>query len=474
MKHFILSVLLFAGFAAHMEAQNPTICRLGFTYDISQFSHWGNGKPVITKVYPYSSAEQAGLKMYDIIEAVEGVAIADMSMEDLPQLLNPAGKNEVSLMITNLTDSARMVIVPKDCKRTDAITEDQLASAFSMYSIETTCERLFTCPFKTVVTSDSVDFTLFKSFGFGPVDENNRKLEEAINAAIEKEFIKKGLTYKALEPDMLVETFYFYKKNSNFKGVSLVRGERAPVYRYDYALGRIEKFPFLENTVAESEAEYLMQLGVRLIDKRLKPGRILWECEASELMEGPFRLENYAQSHIPLMCMQYPYTKYIRNVQFLITQKSYNYTGISYDINHLEYIMNVDLNSPAHLAGLRVRDIIEKIDNQSMGGHTAEDFTAAYKQFITNTMSLRDPKTVFTDANGFRLCMFWDKFKYTQVADAVQNPRNMALFAYLYKFAPYVSPSGTNACTFYIKRGKEKKEIMIRPAVHTEMTIEIK
>ncbi|GHT29782.1 hypothetical protein AGMMS49574_07490 [Bacteroidia bacterium] len=474
MKHFILSVLLLAVFAVNMEGQNPTICRLGFTYDISQSSHWGKGKPVVTKVFPYSSAEMAGVKVYDIIDAIEDIPVSELAVNDIPTLLNPAGKNSVVLTMTNLTDSAKRVSINKDCKRSDAITEDQLASAFSMYSVESTSERVFTCPFKTTVISDPVNFLRYKTFAFGPIDENNRKLEEAINAAIEKEFRKKGLTYNALNPDMIVETFYFYNKNPNFKGVSLVRVDNnQSAYRYDFMLNRIEKFPFLDNTVAESEAEYLLQLGVRLKDNRNGTGRILWECEANELMNGPFRLENYAQSHIPLMCMQYPYSKYTRNVQFLVSQKSYNYTGISYDVNHLEQVMDVDLNSPAHIAGLRVRDVIERIDTQPMN-HTTEEYTAAYKQFITNTMSLRDPNTVFTDANGFKFCMFWDKFKYTQVADAIQSPRNMAIFGYLYKFAPYVSPSGNNACTFYIKRGKEKKEVVIRPTIHSEMTIEIK
>ena len=50
------------------------------------------------------------------------------------------------------------------------------------------------------------------------------------------------------------------------------------------------------------------------------------------------------------------------------------------------------------------------MDGQSMN-HSAEEVTAAYKQVITNTMPLRDERTAFTDANGFQLCMLWDKMK---------------------------------------------------------------
>ena len=69
----------------------------------------------------------------------------------------------------------------------------------------------------------------------------------------------------------------------------------------------MEIFPFLNPTAAETEAEYLLQFGFRLIDQRDVPGRILWECEANELLEDSYRLDEYARIHAPLMCMQYPY-----------------------------------------------------------------------------------------------------------------------------------------------------------------------
>ncbi|MDR2495575.1 MAG: DUF4136 domain-containing protein [Tannerellaceae bacterium] len=473
MKQLLLTTLAFIMLSAATSAQNPVICRLGFAYDLSRSLNWGKGKPVVTKIYPYSPAERAGIKLFDVIDAIEGVSTTDMTPPELTAMMNPDGKTEVSLLISNLSESGKTVIVPKDCKRTDAISEDQLAVAFSMYSPENTSERVFVCPFKTGITADTVNFNRFTYFAFAPVDEANARIETAINAALEKEFKKKGLSYRAYDPDVLIETFYSYGKNPNFRKSGIAAKSRQLVYRYDFSLSRMERFPFLEQGVPESEAEYLLQLGVRMIDKRVKPGRILWEAEANELLSAPYRLETYAQSHIPLMCMQYPYVKYTRNVQFLVSMKSFNYTGISYDINNLATVMSVDLNSPAHAAGIRIRDIIEKIDNQSME-HTAEEFTAAYKQFIANTMPLRDESTVFTDANGFKQCMQWDKMKYVQVLDAMQNPYNMTAFAYLYKFAPYMSPTGTNSCTFVIRRGRNRSEALIRPAIHTETTVEIK
>ncbi|MDR0537217.1 MAG: DUF4136 domain-containing protein [Tannerellaceae bacterium] len=473
MKQFLFLILLLASTTNRTWSQNPMVCRLGFAYDISLSPNWGKGKPVITKIYPYSSAEQAGLQVYDIIEAIENVPVTELTPPEITAMMNPADKNEVALRITNLRDLDKTIVVTKDCKRADAITEEQLAVAFSMYSPENTSERLFVCPFKTAVRADTVDFRTFRTFGFEKIDDNNRRIELAINSAIEKELKKKGLI-QASSPDISIQTYYSYQRNPNYRKTSVQqRTEARATYRYDFALNKIERFPFLDITTPESDAEYTLQLGVRLIDRKIKPGRTIWETEANELMEAPFKLESYAQSHIPLMFMQYPYVKYSKNVTFLYSQKSYNYTGLNYDAANLSHILNVELNSPAHAAGIRMRDIVEKIDNQSME-YTAEEFTAAYKQFIMNTMSLRDESTVFTDANGFKQCMFWNKLKYIDVMDAIQNPHNKTAFAYIYKYAPYISPSGTNVCIFVIRRGKDRREVIIRPSIHSEMTIEIK
>ncbi len=473
-KQFLLSILLLFFFlTGNIQAQNPTVCRTGFAYEISNFPNWGKGKPVITEVFPYSSAEQMGLKVNDIIESIDGVSVTAINVADIPGLLNPSGKNEITLTVTNLESNSKPVSIRKECKRRDAITEDQLASAFGMYSLETTSERTFTCPFRTTVTTDTVNFALFNTFAFGEIEESNRRLEEIINGAIQKVLEQKGLTYKTEEPDMIIQTFYFFNKNPNYLGKNMVMVDREPTYRYNFTTSQMEKFPFLNYAAAEAEAEYLLQFGFRFIDQRYNKGRVIWECEANEMLESAYRLENYAVLHIPLMCVQFPYVKYNRNVQFNVSKKTYNYTGISYDINRMELVSDVDRNSVAFAAGIRPRDVIEKIDEHSMN-YSVDELTASYKQFITKTMKYRDMSTVFTDANGFKQCMYWDKDKYLMVASVLQNPKSKSVFSYLYKFAPYVDPSATNACTFYIKRGNNKMEMNIRPTVRTETTVVIK
>lgn len=474
MKKIILSILfVYLSIACFAQGANNYICRLGFSYEKSMSNNWGKDRLIITSVVPYSSAESAGIRQNDIIEAIDAVPVIGLADQEIQQLLNPADKNEIELTLRTLTDSEKKVRIRKDCKRSNAITEEQLAIAFGMYSLETTSERKFVCPFKVTTTNDPVDFSVYKSYAFMGINENNKVFEAMINELIGKEFSKKGLIPDANQPDLLIETFYFFDRNPNFKGLNRMVVERETLYRYDLGYNRMVSVPFLNYMTAESEAEYLLQFGFRLIDQRDVPGRILWECEANEMLENSYRLEDYARIHVPLMCTQYPYVQYRRNIPFTVSTKSYNYTGIQYNIDRLEQVVDVDRNSPAYAAGLRQQDVIERIGVHKMN-RTAEDYSAAYKQFISSTMPLRDQKTQFTDANGFQYCMFWDTFKYTQVANALQKSNANAPFSYLYYFAPYINPSGNNACVFQIKRGKEKKEITIRPTMRTDVTIEIK
>lgn len=448
------------------------ICRTGVAYEISKSSHWGMGKPVVTSIMPYSPAEKSGLHLYDIIEEIDGIPVSELSGEEIGIMMNPAERSNIVLTVKSTASPVRQVSIFKECKPSNSIAEAQLAMAFNMYSLETTSIREFTCPFKITVTNDDIDFSNFKTFAFAPVDESNRELEKDINRIIEQELEGKGFEKKDGEADMLIQTFYYFDKNTKYVGPSPVK-LKVPVYRYNTVRGKMEKLPFLDLSSSESEAPYLLQFGFRIIDQKVEKGRVLWECESNDMLEEAYRLEEYAQVHVPLMIQQFPYVKSKSNVVFRVTQSSYNYTGINYNMDKLSSVVSVDRNSPAYDAGIRARDVIEGIEGQSTD-YSIDEFTSAYRQFITNTMKYRDPETKFTDGNGFRSCMYWDTFKYPEVSKAIQNPNNLTAFAYLYYFTPYVNPTSNNTITFYVKQGYDRKKIVLRPTIRTSTIIEIK
>jgi hypothetical protein len=464
-----------------LKAQD-VLCRYGFSYEISNAPHWGKNKPVITGVYPHSPAKRAGIKPYDIILAVDGTPVTENVLDDIYLFLNPEGKEVVELTIKNIADDERKIKIRKECRSAYSISEEQLATAFAMYAVEDTYEHLFTCPFVTTQTKDDIDFSVFKSFDFSEGSNQQPEMVKKIHELIKKELMNRNLNYDPVHPDLTIQIFYSFNKNPNYKPKATKRTHKDAkpeeekedhhyVDRYDITRDRMIRLPFLSPNTIETEAPYILKLGFRMEDKKLQKGRIIWECEANEFMNESYSLENFAFIHIPLMCMQYPYMKYGRNVQFRLSKKKYNYTGIHYNIDKIAEIASVDPHSPAAKAGLLPYDQIDAIADRRMGGKTTGQFTAAYRQFLVNTLKLRDENTRFVDANGFPDCMHWDKLKYPQVVRAFNNKKNLTVFSYLFQYAPFINPAGNNTCSFKLRRGKEKLEFILRPEIRTENTL---
>ena len=477
MKKVIISFLFllncyFIGFA---QTRPMSVCHHGFTFEISTQKNWGYEKPVILTVIPNSSADANGIKVYDIIEEINGKKTEGQTVETISDWLQNSQKETLKLTVRNLKEASRVVSLTKQCTPANALTEKDLASIYSFYSLEDAQNQAFTCPFNTNATSGE-NLESYKTFGFAPNSKNNKNLEEKFNAVIRTALEEKGLKYEQKNPDLIINTYYSYNKNLNYNRNYKI--DKLPTEaRYDVAAHKMVILPIYYNPLVNSnQAEYLLTLGIRFVDRKLSAGNrdaVVWECEANELIQsGNYTVDKYAAFHIPLMLMQYPYIQSNETVKFHYGHSRYNYTGINYNIDKIKEIVNIDPSSPASQVDLQIGDNVLEI-NKIKFIDNPKSADGKYKQFILKTMDLRDPKTQYTDANGFTKCMFWDKFKYADVNKEFMKSDNSAAFSYLFYFEPYINLSGTNIVTFFVERNKQKMAVAMKPQIVTEDIFEI-
>jgi hypothetical protein len=452
-------------------AQQPSdfVCRLGFTFEMSLQDSWGKNKPVILSVEPLSPADAAGLKVNDIIEAVNGASTENQMLSDITLWFQNGVSEDLHLTVSNLSYKNKNLVLLKDCKLSNSLNDKDLALVYSFYSLEDIRERSFICPFKTTLGS-GVNLLNYKTFSFTEPDLNNKELEEIINASIKHSLEQKGLVYRETGGDLIVTTYYSYNKNLNYDGSPNV-GKFPLASRYNMQTEEMETLPiYYHPLINQKQAKYLLNLGVRMLDKSRSSGAnlvVVWECEANEMLSADYPLNEYSTFHIPLMLMQYPYPQTRETAKFLYSSMKYNYTGLSYNIDDLKEVIDVDRYSPAYQSSIKPGDEIEKICGIKIE-NDPKAASVSYKQFIYKTMNLRDPKTVYTDANGFTQCMFWDKLKYAQVADEFKKPENATMYSYLFYFESYINLSTTNILTFDLWRGKEKISVKVTPVIRME------
>jgi hypothetical protein len=477
-KIFYVLIFLSFGFSAFSQEQEEKeaefVCRYGFSFEVSRQQNWGYAKPIVSSVTPNASADAGGLKLNDIIDEIEGQPTEGQSYETIVYWLQNTPKAQINLTVSNLKESHKNVTLSKYCYQINALLERDLASVYSFYSLENSQTRSFNCPFKTT-TNIALDLIDYKTFGFPAIDPNNRELEETINTSIRAALEQKGMEYSEKNPDLVVHTHYYYNKNLNYRKPE--NTDKFPVVnRYNLETKTYEDLPVYYNMLIHpNQAEYFLTLGIRLVDRKKSFGddlAVAWECEAKELIQsGSYTLDKYAGFHIPLMLMQYPYIKSPDEVEFFYSRTNYDYTGINYNMDNLKQIIDIDYGSPAAKAGIKIGDVIEKINGITFSNNpkTADK---NYKQFIMKTMPMRDTKTQFTNASGFTKCMYWDKFKYSRINDEFKKPEFTAAFSYLFYFEPYINLSNTNIITFLVKRGKESIEIKVQPITVNEELFE--
>ncbi len=475
MKQIIYTLLLILFCTPKLMAQSSDLtCNLGFVFEISNDRSWGYGEPVIVNITPGSPAEKAGLKLNDIILEVNDKGTYLQKYETIMSWFG-INETEMDISIRNMESTFKEMVIAKDCRRADGITEAQLAPVFAFYSLEDVQDRRFIMPVKTK-TNEEAQYHNYRTFSFAPSDESTRELDERINAIFTRALQARGLRHDEEDPDFIIQTFYSYESNSAFKPESPTLGSYQPVWRFDMRNKRMVKIPVYNpsEAVRIDDIPFNVEFGYRFYDRKfVQPGEmtLMWESEIKERLSGNYGLIDYLEMNLPLMLQKFPYAGSASLATYQVKSLKYNYTGLSYNMNDLKTVVYVDPGSPAAFAGIRYGDVVNKIGRQNFN-HTSQSLTEGYRRFLAETMNYRDKSTRYTDSNGFQEAMYWDVTHYNSISKAIgDNKRYKSGFSYLFNFNQYVDWTTPRALEIEVIRDGEKIQVEVVPQIKNSLQI---
>ncbi len=467
----IVSLLVLSLIIIQINAQSsPVICRAGFAFQISNNPNWGNGEPVIINITPGSPAERAGLKLNDIILEVNKKGTYLKPYHSINEWMLNNNQNDIEISIRNLETDFKTIRFQKDCGSRNGIDESKLASVFAFYSLEDVQNRTFHIPMKITTNPEAV-FSDYRTFDFAPVAQGTPDIDARISVIFERMLKKRGLKKDTENPDFIIQTFYSYQSNPAYKVNSQIQNtDVAADWRFDIENNRMVKLPVFSPTevVENNNVPYFLEFGYRFYDRKyIEPGQMvqIWECEVKERVKSNYGLENYLETNLPLILLKYPYPGSMSLATYEVNFLKYNYTGLNYNIDNIASIAYVDLNSPAAEAGIKTGDIIKSIQGVKLNNNLKE-LTHSYRQFISESMDLRNPNTRYTDTNGYKDCMFWEVGNYNKVSKIINKRSFRTAFTYLFNFNQYIDWETPRTLSFEIERGKEKLTFEITPEVY--------
>lgn len=469
---FLIAILL----TGRLVAQNgETACNLGFTYEISDDKTWGYREPVVTSITPGSPAERAGLQLKDIILSINSQGTYLKSATAIRSFFN-LQQEEMAIAVRNLRHSFKEMTIAKDCRHSNAITEAQLAPVFAFYSLEDVQDRHFLIPITTKVNEDAL-FHNYRTFAFAPIDnEQTRVIDERINAIFIRALGEMGLQYNPSDPDFIIQTFYSYQNNPLYKESSLTAGRYQTVWRFDTRNHCTVKVPLYDpsEAVRVDDIAFNLDFGFCFFDRKyVEEGGVtlIWESEVKERLSSHYDLVDYLEMNLPLILLKFPYAGNRSFGTYQVKYLKYNYTGIGYNINDLKTVVSIDRDSPAAIAGIQPGDVVTKIQGYSFN-HTTQSLTEGYRRFLAETMSLRDPNSRYTDANGFKDCMFWNVSNYYTVAQTLADSRRYkASFSYLFNFNQYIDWNTPTTINIEVIREGKAMNFSVTPLVSTSSLI---
>ena len=446
MRHlYPILVLLIIGLS--LQAQKALI---GLEYQMSYNENWGANRPVILTVYPGSPADLADLHAGDIIETINGKETHLMEEEDIVKLLQGSPGRSVDLIVSNFAyhrtkRQLRTVAMP-----TNALSEQDIAKAFAMYSLEDESDILISYPISTG-TEGNIDLINYRTFGFARGNKTYSNRDAQIEAQVKAALETKGLSYSAREPDLLIDIYYSIRENIDYNASTAKRNTRLTSLRIDSKQHKLVELPLMPIGTNKILAHYYLKFGITIYSG-VNEHKMLWTSEAEELLSDNYSLTDYTDLTVPVMLLQFPFTRYFNSPIVRFATHRHLSLGINYQSNDITTIYSTLHNSPAAQAGLQAGDRIIAINSRSLGN--ADELSNSYKAFVKKSVPYRNKEQFFAIKNGPTNCRYWAPEDYTKVAKLLNKEKYLGGFSYLFSFNPWITTTPSTTITLdYVRDG---------------------
>ncbi len=434
------------------------ICQHGLEYKFSHSNTWGEGYPIITFIAPNSPAEEAGLKLHDIIRKVDDFDCQELGEAKLNSLLQSSASPHV-LEVSNFAYKDKLCLLKLECKYEENLDEAELAQLFSSYSPRDIRNIGLLYPFY-FEANKQFNLEQYQTYACAKAEGQTKTIDSLLNDEIEKILNKKGLKKVQLEQaELIISPYYELKAVNNLKN-----GEGRFSWRYDSKHKTLVPQPIL---LTQDLANWELLFGLTIQEQASK--QIIWSAEAKEYLYNLMTIEQYASANLGLLLANFPFIEQKQDLNYEVSILRYNYTGLSFSATDLNLITDVKIGSPAFEAGLRIGDKILAINKRTFASPFIEK---SLEDYLNNMTKLKKYQNQYNDITGLSL-NFYRKEDFAQINEHIRRPHWHTALSYLFAFRPQIAENSSQIIIFEVERNGQQYTVPIKAIRRDETSIRL-